>query len=347
MTGHCAWAIAIPARDEADRIGACLAALARQRDVAPADGAIVVFANNCADDTAAVARESEQACKVHVVEHTSPAGTGSAGEARSKAMNYARQLVRDDGILLTTDADAIADDDWVAAMQRCFADTRIDLVAGKVSGDWEEMKHHPQTALDIGALEFRYCELIAQVEAAIDPRPYDPAPRHAQQCGANLAIRAAMFDAIGGVPAIPVGEDRALVEAVFARDGGIRHANAPHVTASARIDGRADGGMATALRERIAGTYLCDELVLPAAIVERRLALRAEARRAHALGQFDAWATQHGVPDCRHHHFGSSWAAFLAQRPDLAAAPLHPSALPGEIARLEHLLLHKAKAHAA
>jgi glycosyltransferase involved in cell wall biosynthesis len=347
MTGACAWAIAIPARDEAERLGACLAALARQRNMVRTDGVIVVFANNCTDDTPAIARAGERTWPVTVIEHASPAGIGSAGEARSAAMRYARQLVRDDGILLTTDADAIADNDWIAQIQHCFADPRIDLVAGKVSGDWEEMKHHPQAALDIGALEFRYCNLLAQVEPLLDPLPHDPAPRHAQQCGANLAIRAAMFDAIGGVPAIPVGEDRALVEAVFARDGGIRHANAPHVTASARIDGRADGGMATALRERIEGTYVCDELVLPAAILERRLALRAEARRAFALGQFDAWAAQNGVPACGQGQFGSSWLAFLARRPDLAAAPLSPSDLPGEIARLEHLLMQKAEIHAA
>jgi hypothetical protein len=353
MTGHLAWAIAIPARNEAERIVACLAALARQRDIVPADGAIVVFANNCDDDTAAIARASRQGCALHVIEHRSMTGAGSAGQARSLAMDHARKLVRNDGILLTTDADSIADDDWVAAMLHCFADSRIDLVAGRVSGNWEEMKHHPQAALDVGALECRYCELTAQVEARIDPQPHDPAPRHTQQCGANMAIRVGMFDAIGGLPPIPVGEDRALVDAVFLRDGRIRHANGPHVTASARIDGRAQGGMATALRERIEGTYLCDELVMPAAILERRLSLRAEARTAFANGRFDAWAARHGVFSCgvvacrAGHHFGSSWAAFLARSPDLAATPLRPSDLPAEIAMLENLLMEKAVRHVA
>jgi hypothetical protein len=345
MTGTLSWAIAIPARNEADRIGACLAALAHQRDVVPEEGAIVVLANGCTDATAAIARA--QACPVHVIEHSWQSGTGSAGEARRLAMDHARQLVRDDAILLTTDADAIADDTWVAAMLRCFADRRVDLVAGRVSGDWEEMKHHPQAALDQGALEYRYCELTAQVEAVLDPRPHDPAPRHAQQCGANMAIRAALFDAIGGVPAIAVGEDRALVDAVFARDGGIRHANAPHVTASARIDGRAEGGMATALRERIEGTYVCDELLVPAAVLERRLMLRAEARAAFARGEFATWAGRQGVSCRAERHFGSSWTAFEARHTGLAAVPLRPSDLPGEIAQLEHLLTQQVARHVA
>jgi len=150
MTGL-AWAIAIPAHNEADRIDDCLAAIGRQRGVALADGAVVVLADNCTDETAQIARQSRVGCRLHVID----AGLGSAGAARCAAMTHARGLVRDDGSLLTTDADAIADDDWIAAMLGCFSDDRIDLVAGRVSGNWEEMKDHPQAALDIGALECR------------------------------------------------------------------------------------------------------------------------------------------------------------------------------------------------
>ena len=338
MMGKLAFAVAIPARNEAERIGACLDAIARQRGVALADGAVVVLANNCTDETAKAAREREVGCRVHVVEHTFALGEG-AGGARRLAMARARALVRRDGILLTNDADAIADDDWIAAMLRCFGDARVDAVAGRVSGNWEEMRHHPAAALEAGALECRYSELTACAEATLDPLPHDPPPRHAQQCGANIGIRAAMFDAVGGVPAIPVGEDRALLQAVAMRDGGIRHANAPHVTASARLDGRAEGGMATALRERISGTYRCDELLLPAAVLEARMTLRREARAAFVSGQFAGWAARHGAENLlAEPYFGSSWAAFQALRPDLAATPLRPADLPDEIRKLEQLL---------
>jgi hypothetical protein len=349
MTGDLRWAIAIPAHDEADRIAPCLAALARQRDIVPGDGAVVVLANNCRDDTAAIARAARLPCALHVVEHSFAANQASAGAARRLAMDLARRLVCDRGIVLTTDADAVADTDWLAAMLDCFGDERVDLVAGRVSADWSELQHHPAAALEMGALEWRYGNLVPLVEDVLDPLPHDPAPRHAQQCGANMAIRAAMFDAIGGLPAMPVGEDRALVEAVFRRDGGIRHANAPHVTASARVDGRAQGGMASALRERIEGNARCDELVIPAAVLIRTLVLRREARVAFAHGTFDAWSAQHGaaVRGRENRFFGSAWTDFVAQCSSLAAAPLRPAELPGEIAQLERLLAEAALRHVA
>ncbi len=340
MTDRHDWAIAIPAHDEADRLGACLAAIGRQRDVALARGIVIVLANNCSDDTASIARNAPIGCAVRVIEHDFPPGEGSAGAARRLAMDHARQSLGENGIMLTTDADCVPDDDWVSAMLACFAGGPVDLVAGRVSADWNEMQHHPAAALEVGGLEWRYCTLIAQVEHLLDPQPHDPAPRHAQQCGANIAIRAAMFDAVGGLPAVAVGEDRALIEAVFQRDGRIRHANAPHVIASARIDGRAHGGMATALRDRIDGRYVCDELVVPAAILARRLVMRQQARAAHAAGAFAAWSAQHG--DGADHRadpfFGRSWAGFMARCPALAAAPVLPADLPAEIAQLESIL---------
>ena len=50
-------AIAIPARNEAALIGRCLSSLAAQT-VDPASFAVVVVANNCTDDTAAIAQAS-------------------------------------------------------------------------------------------------------------------------------------------------------------------------------------------------------------------------------------------------------------------------------------------------
>ena len=49
------------------------------------------------------------------------------------------------------------------------------------SGDWEELRHQPKAALAIGKLEWDYLSLIAEAEHLFDPKPYDPAPRHAQR----------------------------------------------------------------------------------------------------------------------------------------------------------------------
>src|SRR5271155_6140810 len=53
--------VAIPVRDEEERLPACLRALARQRDrsgrsIPPTLVRIVVFANNCTDQSASLAR---------------------------------------------------------------------------------------------------------------------------------------------------------------------------------------------------------------------------------------------------------------------------------------------------
>ena len=53
--------VAIPVRDEEERLPACLRALAQQRDrlgrpIPPALVRIVVFANNCTDQSASLAR---------------------------------------------------------------------------------------------------------------------------------------------------------------------------------------------------------------------------------------------------------------------------------------------------
>ena len=55
--------VAIPVRDEEERLPACLRALAQQRDrlgrpIPPRLVRVVVFANNCTDQSASVARVS-------------------------------------------------------------------------------------------------------------------------------------------------------------------------------------------------------------------------------------------------------------------------------------------------
>jgi len=131
-SGHLAWAIAIPARNDADRIAACLAALARQRDVAMADGAIVVLACNTTDDTPRIARESRQHCALRVVQQNTATQACSIGEAQRLAMAEARLRVRDTGILLTTDVNVIVRPTWVAAMLGAFSDGHVDAVAGAI-----------------------------------------------------------------------------------------------------------------------------------------------------------------------------------------------------------------------
>lgn len=88
----------------------------------------------------------------------------------------------------------------------------------------------------------------AELEDAIDPTPGDPTPRHTDHTGGGLALRLETFRAVGGCPALPVREDLALVDAVRRMGGTVRHCPSVRVTVSARMRGRAAGGMAATIR---------------------------------------------------------------------------------------------------
>lgn len=319
-------AIAIPAHDEAALIGRCLDAIARQQDPGPL--VVIVLANNCSDATAAIARQP-RGIDIRVVEHDFPADRRNAGHARRLAMARAAEIA---DIVLTTDADCVADSDWVVAHRAAFAGG-IDAVAGRVSGDWEELRHHPADALRIGALEWEYLGLIGDAEAVFDPRPHDPAPRHAQRCGANIGITRAMLDLVGGVPPLPTGEDRALLAAVERIDGRVRQDPRPHVMASARTAGRASGGMADALASRTASTYRCDEQFAPADTLVMRWRRRCAARLAWDAGLGDR-ETHRGTiaAGTDHATFGAAWAAI--EPPIAACDRMTPDDLPAQIIRL-------------
>ncbi len=280
-------AIAIPARNEATLLPRCLAALAAQT-VAVENFITVVVANNCSDKTAEIARNFSGLRNLEIVEVAFPTGADHAGSARRAATETAATYA---DIILTTDADCVPDPDWVEAMLAAFA-LGVDAVAGAVSGDWNELQHQPALPLAIGKLEWDYLSLLAEAEAIFDPQPHDPMPRHAQCCGANMGITRNMLAAVGGVPALPTGEDRALIHAVKRRAGKVRHDPRPHVVASARTAGRASGGMADALAFRMSSAYRCDEQFERADDLVARLKKRQNARLGHSDERPEIWTSQ-------------------------------------------------------
>jgi hypothetical protein len=247
---------------------------------------------------------------------------------------------------LTTDADAVADSIWLAAMIAAFA-SGSDAVAGAVSANWDELQQFPEDVLEIGALEWEYQKLVAEIEALADPDPQDPWPRHNQNCGANAGITADFYERIGGLPALPVGEDRAMFDAVRALDGRVRHSNAAHVTASARTIGRAAGGMADALLSRHHDDYLCDDLLEPATDLVRRATWRRQCRAAWQAGALSQWLEKVELNDAPrisdpHAPFGTIWAIIEQTHPKLKKQRLSPHDLV-EQTRLAHRYLARLR----
>lgn len=330
--------VAIPARDEAERIGECLMALARQQDVNLGGVRIVVMLNNTSDSSAAVVAETAAVtglCIDLVAVELEPE-RANAGWARKLAMDHARGLMAADGLLLTTDADTRVDADWLR-QNRDEVARGADAVAGYVTADDEELNRIPADILALGADEWELQHLLAEIDARSDPVAHDPWPRHNQNCGASLAIRAGLYDRIGGLPAMPVGEDRAMLDKVRAMDGRVRHSLAVHVVTSARLVGRATGGMADALRTRGTADYLCDDILESAATAFQRAAWRAEARHAFAKGGLAEWCQAHALPPIvlkmvgSASAFGEAWPQIERHHPMLAWHLLRVSQLKAEI----------------
>jgi hypothetical protein len=75
----------------------------------------------------------------------------------------------------------------------------------------------------------------------------EPSPRHFYEGGASLALTLGAYREIGGAPTPPVGEDKALCEALRAKGRRVRHAKDVRVLTSCRLDGRAPDGAADTL----------------------------------------------------------------------------------------------------
>lgn len=311
--------VAIPARDEAAHVAACLGALACG-DIRPA--AVIILLNNCTDESEAVIRRLRLPFPVHMPAVTLSPPRAHAGWARKIATDHAADLAGPTGLVLCTDADAIVPPNWLAANLAEIA-AGADAVAGQAEIDPVEARAIPAVLHDDNARECAYAALVNEIDWRLDPDPADPWPRHDQHSGASIAVTVAAYRASGGIPPVPLGEDRAFFDALRRIDARIRHAPGVRVTVSGRTEGRAAGGMADTIRRRLT----CPDTVLdprlqPAPLVWRRALARRAAR--------EAWIGPGP--------FGAAWAAMEAARPDLAPKPICVADLPALTAEAYALL---------
>lgn len=252
--------VAIPIRDEEATIRPLLEALARAARQSPLPVTALVLANNCIDDSAAHARAfSDQflALEVHEVSLTD----ASAGRARGLAMELA---FRDGALLMTTDGDAVPDADWIAAALRATL-AGADLVCGTIGCDCSHVLA-TQSGRRITVVEAAYADLQHELRHAIDMmagRQSTLRP-HYVESGASMAIRSDCLRMIGGLPDVASSEDRALVHRAEEMGLSVRYDSTMHAHVSARLYGRARGGMAETLRARMVDPDpLADQAMLP------------------------------------------------------------------------------------
>lgn len=251
--------VIIPAKDEAAQLPATLAALAAQTTLTgqplPSESyEILVLANNCHDQTAAVVRafaRSHPALRLYVAETTLAPAEAHVGRARRLLMDEAcRRLelaVGPRGIIASTDADTRVAPTWLAATLAEFA-AGADAVGGRIFPE-------PVPVQEGGLVrrthlrDAQYRLLRSHLEALLDPDPADPWPRHHQHFGASLALTVAAYRQVGGLPVVPYLEDEALWQALRRHDLQLRHSSKVCVSTSGRHQGRVAVGLSWQLRE--------------------------------------------------------------------------------------------------
>ena len=217
-------AVVVPAHNEEKHLPACLAALRQAAGSVRIPVHLLVVADACTDETAAVA--AARGARVIGI------GARNVGAARAAGMAGLLRRAADTDLaavwLATTDADTVVPPGWLHR-QLGYAAQGWDMVLGTVTvTDWDEHPPH------IPAL------FAAMYEFGEGPHPHVH--------GANLGIRASAYLAAGGFKPLPTAEDHALMTA--ATEAGCRVLQASDITVetSARRRARAPRGFSHALR---------------------------------------------------------------------------------------------------
>ena len=209
-------AVVVPAHDEEEHIGACLASVRTAARCPRLNGErvlVVVALDACSDQTGRIAR-SWGASLVSVTSRN--VGIARAHGARHALDAGARWLA-------FTDADSVVGPEWLSAQ----LEQRSDAVCGTVEvRDWGE-----------------YSEGLREQHAAT----YTDADGHRHIHGANLGVDAVAYQTVGGFQPLASSEDVALVAALRDTGASISWSAAPRVVTSARRRYRAPGGFGETL----------------------------------------------------------------------------------------------------
>jgi glucosyl-3-phosphoglycerate synthase len=234
--------VVIPARDEAQRIAACLQALADQRDMPAGSYEVIVILDGCRDRTLEVIEETAQRFEqpaIHTVSLPQPQGVG---RSRRLGMDIAcrrlTQIDRQDGLIACSDADTTVAADWLA-VQLALARTGVDAIGGLIELDPTE-----QERLDPHALAIRERNASGRLASAIEQTASGAKVEHPHFSGASLALTAAAYRRCGGLPVRAALEDEALAQALARQAIAIHRPRHVRVRTSARTDGRAPRGLA-------------------------------------------------------------------------------------------------------
>ena len=257
---QCNTCVIVPVRDEAETIESTLFALVHQVDFQgrPLDlnsYEVIVLANNCSDSSAAIARQFAAQYPrfvLHIVEIELPPAQAYIGRVRQLLMDEAYhrliELGHNRGVIASTDGDTRVASNWITAT---LAEIRkgADAVSGRLLTERDDraLLDVYTRACYLRAVGYGY--LSVELEAYIDPDPFDRLPRHHQHGGASLAVTAEMYAIAGGMPSVRTPEDVAFYQALIQVGARFCHSSQVRVFTSMRRQGRTDNGMANQLSQ--------------------------------------------------------------------------------------------------
>ena len=287
---ECRVSVVIPVRSEAGYLQSALEAFAGQNDLQkkPLDAnlfEIIIFANNCRDESAAIARrwqKKNSLLNVHVAEAELPPPQSNIGFVRRLLMNEAERRLRRNknkgGVIMTTDGDTRVAPDWIAANWREIKNG-ADAVGGRILIDPAEIRKMCEKAQRFHLLDTGYRLLAAELEAHLDYVSHDYLPRHHQHFNGSFAVTTEAFRRAGGIPEVRFLEDVAFYHSLLRVDARFRHSPLVRVKTSARRAGRTESGLSTQINEwTLMGKNSDDYFVESAQAIERRIHLRKRLR---------------------------------------------------------------------
>lgn len=231
--------VVVPARDEEDRIGACLTALLGQAAVT-APWEVLVVLDGCTDGTAGAVAEAAGDARVPILAVDGPAD--GAGAARRAGMDVACERLhaagRPDGLIASTDADTVVARDWLA-VQLVLVAAGAQAIGGDI-----DLHRGEAAELDPEVRSARTRSARARLHAV---RTDDPAAEHHHFGGASCAVTAAVYRRVGGMEPLTALEDEAFARHLGDHGIPILRSRAVRVRTSARSHGRAERGLAVDL----------------------------------------------------------------------------------------------------
>jgi glycosyltransferase involved in cell wall biosynthesis len=218
--------VAIPARNEAESVRACIRSVDQAAAEVPVPVLVVVAADTCDDDTFAIARDTPtEYCRLVAIEGQ----WGRAGAARAGAVGHALGRLSDASEpvwIANTDADCIVPTGWLRTQLELA--TELDVVAGIVELD-------PASTAPAMFHAFTASYVL-------------DGDRHGHVHGANIGMCSAAYRAVGGwCLETVVGEDHAIWNAIRELGHRARQTTGLRVLTSARTRSRVVGGFATDL----------------------------------------------------------------------------------------------------